>query len=895
MKKLISAVLALCLLLSLIPASARYLAPTLPQTGVIADDDFEDYSINSSPTSFKNGGIYQRAHGVVKEDDGNKYYTFPIKNNQLLCTLEDFYGAGSKVETGKLKIQYDVKLDEGKKLTFVDGVAQNQRLYLMTYGADGGWSKDDKTNRAFYSSVRIGASENADIDNKPYIAFNDKNIEDSMASINDDKSNVKFIDFGKWYTVTTVVDYDLKEVNHYVNGEKITYYKGAQDASMIRHYQFSWLTFNLNDDINTGEPFEFDNFSIERLGSGILSAEFAGSGEDYIDIAFDKTVEQNSTLDTELFTLKKLGSDEEVHPVAYSYLSGSTMRFTFENALETGTNYEFYINATVQEVGNKSSTLPAGTMLFFATDAEKETYTLVDNDFENASFPETAEDGENFADFAYYGKASENGTEFERAGSLTSKYIKKNTDKFAGTDGKGSVMQVFHSDAYPVVNGAGTQHKSVIFPFADGREISGGKVTSEFDMYFVADELVWKTQFAFGLHDTTRTADNFNWNGTWTNATLFAGLTDWSHYTSKTYVAAREPDRAYIRGYYLPNGKAASDWDESYYKSRVGYSTTNVKELAAWHRYKFVVDLDEGNFEIFLDGKSEGKFDYLPGGVSGGSYDGLVITSVDDGAVGDPTANGGQGGKYRGAVGNSDLYSNCYYIDNVKVTYDAPQPIVIRNAQFKGYDGSANPFSSIMSAGTKKAVLTFSKELDPSQNFAEFAELDGENGGYTVYADGKELTVDFTNCLKPQTEYTLRIKSGISDANGAALAKDVEFKFMTDEGEIKFSTPVIMKGSTPLTSASQIADGDLVTATVNVINTTSDGKGAYVVLLAYKDGYLTAVAHEQYVPTVDRMYSEDISVNITAEGGFVGADSVKAIAFDTLSGVHPLCDATEVK
>ena len=141
----------------------------------------------------------------------------------------------------------------------------------------------------------------------------------------------------------------------------------------------------------------------------------------------------------------------------------------------------------------------------------------------------------------------------------------------------------------------------------------------------------------------------------------------------------------------------------------------------------------------------------------------------------------------------------------------------------------------------------------------------------------------------------MRIKSGIADANGAALAKDVEFKFMTDEGEIKFSTPVIMKGSAPLTSASQIADGDLVTATVNVINTTSDGKGAYVVLLAYKDGYLTAVAHEQYVPTVDRMYSEDISVNITAEGGFVGADSVKAIAFDTLSGVHPLCDATEVK
>ena len=84
MKKIISAVLALCLLLSLIPASARYLAPTLPQTGVISDDDFEDYSINSSPTSVENGGIYQRAHGVVKEDDGNKYYTFPIKNNQLL-------------------------------------------------------------------------------------------------------------------------------------------------------------------------------------------------------------------------------------------------------------------------------------------------------------------------------------------------------------------------------------------------------------------------------------------------------------------------------------------------------------------------------------------------------------------------------------------------------------------------------------------------------------------------------------------------------------------------------------------------------------------------------------------------------------------------------------------
>lgn len=894
MKKTVSLLLMLAMLFSAFSAAAFYKAPELSPTGVVVNDDFEGYNAGTNPTTFKNGGLYQRQPGVVEETDGNKYYTFPGKNNALLLTLEDLYGAGAKIETGKLKIQYDVKLPKPeKKLEVVDGEAQGQYLYLVNYGADGGWSKDDASNRAYFSSIRIHTSDDSEVDNVPYIAFNDTTINGGMATLNGDKGNARFIDFDRWYTVTSVVDYDAKKVDHYVDGEKVTSYKGAATAAMVRSYSASWLQFCLKGENTTGKSFQLDNFIVERLGGGTITASYAGSGDDYVDIKFDKTLEKDLTIDPSAFSLKMLGSDEELVPTDYEYVSANTIRLSFAQPIEPGTNYELQIDAELYEVGNDLVTLPKGTRIFFATDAVKESYTLVDQNFEDTTFPETAEDGENFADFTYFGKASEKGAEFERAGSLTSKYIKKNTDKFADTDGKGNVMQVFHSDAYPVVDGVGTAHKSVLFPFAEGREVSSGKVTSEFDLYFCGDEIVWKTQFGFGLHDANRTEAAFGQRGAWTDATLFMGLTDWSHYTTKVLVPALKEDRAFIRGWYdVTTGGAAQGWQDSYYKKLFGYHESTPQYLAKWHNFKFVVDLDAGNFEVFMDGASYGVYDYIPGDADNASYDGLVITTVDDGAIGDPTAFDGRGGKLREAAG-TPVYPNCYYLDNVKVTYDAPQPIVVRNAEFKEIDGSYAGFSSVMPAGTKQAIFTLSQDAD-AESAQSFVELAGENDGYTVSANGKDIVVDFTNCLKPQTEYELTLKQGLKSANGVALAKDVVFKFMTDEGGIKFLSPVIMKGSTPLTSASQIAEGDLVTATVTVVNTTSDGKGAYVVLLAYKDGYLTAVAHEQYVPTVDRMYSEDISVNITAEGGFVGADSVKAIAFDTLSGVHPLCDATEV-
>ncbi len=876
MKKIFSLTLALVMLASSsIPASAKsFKADSLPETGVIISDDFESYNVGSTPPLKSSGGILYRTHVITEQEtNGNKYVEFPGKNKQYITSLEDLYGDKVGVRSGKVKIQYDVRLPKPTvTLGFNEkGNPIGQTLYLVSYGSNGGWSNDAADNRAYLSAVKIYSSTDENLDNKAYICFNDEAISGSAASINSDGSNYRIIDFDKWYTVTTVIDYDSKEAFHYINGEKITYYKGTADAAMAKSYEHSWLSFNSADDLNTGSAFQMDNFLTERLGEGTLSASFAGAGNNYVDVDFSGVIEQDGAIDSEYFTLKKLGEDDGVIPASISYTNGKTMRFTFDNELEKGINYQLFINAPIHEVGNNLISLPENTAIFFATEADVEHAELVEQNFEDVSFPESAEEGENFEDFTYYGKKDGESAEFVKVPSLTSKYISKESDRFSAVEGKASVMKISHNDSEP----ANTAHKTVFFPFADGREITSGTLTAEFDMYVDGDDMPWQTSFAFGLHDSSRTGTSFNRTDNWSDATLFFGLTDWSHKKKKAVVPALADNKAYIPSYYLDNGKRDETWSDRYKAAEIGYSATITDNLAAWHTYKLVADISESKFELYLDGKKLGTYNYFPGNATRGTYDGFVIESVNAASV------------------DSEL-NNCYYIDNVKVSYDSLAPMVVEAVDFEDCEGKEKVLASTLPAGVKNVNITFSKELDSSMDYSSFVEVEGAKDGFTCSSNGKVLTIDLTNCLLPSNDCKIALKSGIEAAKGALLANDVTFKFATDGGAVKFFAPVIKKNDAKLSSVANVSAGDSITAEVNVINTTADGVGAYVVLLAYKDGYLAGIAHTGYVPTVDRLYSENITASVTASDGFVGADSYKAIVFDTLSGVHPLADACEV-
>lgn len=187
---------------------------------------------------------------------------------------------------------------------------------------------------------------------------------------------------------------------------------------------------------------------------------------------------------------------------------------------------------------------------------------------------------------------------------------------------------------------AGVKYQSLVIPFQNGKTITKGKVNIQFNIWPSKAATPTDWNLGFGLHDKTRKETAYNWDSTWADATLFAGLTPWSRGISYTFQNNRfVGGRAQIPGYYAETGgKAQSTWNDNYNQG-VYLDMTKDGDAGQYYTIFIEADLDLGTVTTYIQkltgvgAQTEKQFAYKTNidtqYTNGAEYDAFVISGID--------------------------------------------------------------------------------------------------------------------------------------------------------------------------------------------------------------------------------------------------------------------------
>lgn len=864
--KATSLLLIVCLMLSAANVSAVFSDDEqIPEVGVLIDYDMEGWSSPSDMIfSRGKGGKLYFVSGEFGNSDGNQYWKPAVDYNELKYALRDISNKENTevIDTGKLKIEYDVRVPKGEDMA--DDQSSTLYLYTMNYS---GYHKGQSNGRAYMHSISYQ-------NDCPKLILGVNDVGWAAPKAAPDGSNVVDLNFDEWYTVTTIVDYDLCEVNYYLNGSFVNHYAG--DAKSVKT-QFAFYYGGFTQGGTSNNVANIDNLLIERLGDGVLAGTIGEVGRNTVSVEFSSTVDTGIELNPEDYTINILGEDSSAKAIGAAFSDGLLL-LTFADDFSPNTNYVLTLNASLYETGNPGKALKYGKKLLFLTETKPIDFVITEQNFNSIDFP-TESTSAQFTDFYYEGRKADDGvinteSDFIAQPEKTWDY----TEAAEKADSSDKMLRFNFDDTYPSEDGnVKTYHKNLVFPFGEGQSVRSGILTYEFDLEVPFEEGVNEEQLdiGFGLHDSEKTATKFDYNKTFANATMFAGIGYYEGAVKALSGGIINRGNRFVT-FYQRSGSESYDskvrgrnnavwWKEDSMLAEVAPNNTD--------HYKIVVDIDNKTYCIYFNGELKAAVDFIPGGGEKFSYDAVVFSFV--------------GNK------TEDEKPSYVYIDNLKVTHTILASNAASGISFEKYDGTAYEYGDLLPAGTKKIKLDFKNEIDADSVNGNI-EIDGAGEAFTASVTGKSVELDFDNCLTANTEYRITVKAGLADVSGTVLGRDVNFNVSTDDGEIIYNTPVVRVNGASAASVSAIAAGDNITVEAEVINTTKNKKGAYAVLYAYKDSALVGAAFTRHYADSSSPYHEIIEIRHTADAGFVGADCIKAFVFDNASDLMPLTDATVI-
>ena len=226
---------------------------------------------------------------------------------------------------------------------------------------------------------------------------------------------------------------------------------------------------------------------------------------------------------------------------------------------------------------------------------------LIDMDFDSTVLPEDSTD---FADFRLVHQRSAEDKSFEGDPRWTSYYTKTVSD---GEGGKRLEYEHFMDWNYYYRNG-------LKFPFTEnGTPVTAdsGLLIVEFDAGIRGD--TERSRVLIGLSDPNKT------DSEWTPATLLSGIMPYD------------------------GGKLSVTAADTEYRNRFGNDSGMDTTMAytgqgEMHHYKYVIDIDRGEYKMYYDGILIAELDYLAGNAGCNSFDALMITGVNAGGKTDGEA-----------------------------------------------------------------------------------------------------------------------------------------------------------------------------------------------------------------------------------------------------------------
>ena len=196
---------------------------TLPDNGVIAQDDFESYNnadwISGAASSRTDKGsienVWHYTGGDIVNDGPNKSVQLRWGGNVLAYYMNDHITDGI-IDSGKLKIEYKVmikKMDLGSDVTSANPEnADKHFVYMTTWGSN--------TDKAYHATIVYHPTN-------PYIIFPGKLNQYVANQEEAENATIMPVEQDKWYTVTQLVDYangTSGTSTYYLDGTEVSKY-----------------------------------------------------------------------------------------------------------------------------------------------------------------------------------------------------------------------------------------------------------------------------------------------------------------------------------------------------------------------------------------------------------------------------------------------------------------------------------------------------------------------------------------------------------------------------------------------------------------------------------------------------------------------------------------------
>lgn len=230
-------------------------------------------------------------------------------------------------------------------------------------------------------------------------------------------------------------------------------------------------------------------------------------------------------------------------------------------------------------------------------------------------------------------------------------------------------------------------------------------------------------------------------------------------------------------------------------------------------------------------------------------------------------------------------YGEAYtLIDNLNViNLDSVSTSGIKSVQYSSDGINYSPAIGKVDSATKYVKIDFTDAMDTST----LSDINLSNGSNTVAAtgtasnDNKTYTLELTDNLALNTDYTLNIPMSVKTADGNSLAREYNGRITTTAGVFKIDLLDIQKGGVSV-AKSDIGANDTIDAVVNITNTEGREGEAYLCICVYNDDVMTQVNFDKINLKTESTKSVPITVASTAN------IKVKAFLWNDFATMKPL-------
>lgn len=245
-------------------------------------------------------------------------------------------------------------------------------------------------------------------------------------------------------------------------------------------------------------------------------------------------------------------------------------------------------------------------------------------------------------------------------------------------------------------------------------------------------------------------------------------------------------------------------------------------------------------------------------------------------------------------AGSDNNNDGAVYVDDVSV-YSVSNPATISSVRFEDVDGnSLIPQSDGMTPGVKKVNIVFGNSMNPDTIDVDLIDSDNNSvsaaGEY--FSASNTYALNLTECLQPNSTYTLTVGKAAEDVDGKTLAGDVRYTFATGSGAFRILKFALTDADGNTVALADVTAGTVLKLKAKIVNTSGT---AQPVCLSY------GVYNGLFLEDVD-MVSDTLSGNNTyfeetlTFNGITGTNvKIKGFLWDSTSNLYPLEDCIELQ